>query len=97
MNWSRWLASLHKTSGVEPWSAHALRRTAATLAAETGAEPHVISALLGHRAIGGNALLSAYQRAGTRPSIGAALQRLADRVDIIVANANVMPLRRGRS
>ena len=55
VNWSRWLASLHKTSGVAPWSAHALRRTAATLAAETGAEPHVVSALLGHRAIGGNA------------------------------------------
>ena len=96
VNWSRWLASLHKTSGVEPWSAHALRRTAATFAAETGVEPHVVSALLGHRAIGGNALLSAYQRGRYSAEHRGALQRLADRVDIIVADANVMSLR-GRS
>ena len=93
VNWSRWLAGLHKKSGVAPWSAHALRRTAATMAAETGAEPHVVSVLLGHRQIGGNALLSAYQRSRYSDEHRVALQRVADRVDTIVADTNVVPLR----
>ena len=93
VNWSRWLRSIHKISGVESWSAHALRRTAATMAAETGAEPHVVQAILGHRAIGG-VLQSLYQQSRYLPEHAAALQRLADRIDAIVMSVdNIVALR----
>ena len=84
VNWSRWLARIHATSGVNPWSAHALRRTAATFCAELGTPPHVVQAILGHRAIGGD-LQSLYQGSRYLPEHAAALQRLADRIDAIVA------------
>ena len=95
-NWSRWLAKLHVTSGVSPWSAHALRRTAATMAAELGAEPHIVEAILGHRAIG-NALQSVYQHSRYLSEHASVLQALADRIDAIVTGKdNVVRLRHAR-
>lgn len=61
INWSRWLVANEKKSGVSGWTAHALRRTAATLAGDLGAPPHVISAMLGHSNIGGQ-LLAGYNK-----------------------------------
>ena len=52
-NWSRWLKKLEEVTGVPSWSAHALRRTSATLAGDLGAPPHVISVMLGHSNVGG--------------------------------------------
>ena len=65
INWSRWLVASEKRSGVSGWSAHALRRTAATLAGDLGAPPHVISAMLGHSNIGGQ-LLAGYNKSRYR-------------------------------
>ena len=87
VNWSRWLARMHATSGVKAWSAHALRRTAATFSAELGAQPHVVQAILGHRAIGGD-LQSLYQQSRYLPEHAAALQKLADRIDAIVEGSD---------
>ena len=63
------------------------------LAAELGAQPHVVQAILGHRAIGGD-LQSLYQQSRYLPEHAAALQRLADRIDAIVGGEdNVVQLR----
>jgi integrase len=52
-DWSRWSAQIKRRLGFEA-TPHALRRTSATLAGDLGHPPHVVSALLGHRAIGGD-------------------------------------------
>ena len=92
-NWDRWLKLVARETGVGGWSAHALRRTAATLAADLGAEPHVISVLLGHKNVGGQ-LTATYSKSRYRREHAEALQRLADQVDAIKAGiSNVTPLR----
>ena len=52
-NWTRWSAQMERRLGFEV-TPHALRRTTATLAGDLGHPPHVVSALLGHRDIGGD-------------------------------------------
>lgn len=92
-NWDRWLKINAKSTGVSGWSAHSLRRTAATMAADLGAEPHVISTLLGHKNIGGH-LTAVYSKSRYRKEHAEALQRLADQIDAIAANIdNVVTLR----
>jgi integrase len=97
VNWSRWLKAMHSAkTAIAPWSAHALRRTCATMAAELGAEPHVVSAVLGHRSIGGD-LQSKYQRSRYAPEHAHALQLVADRIDaIVVGNDNVVAITKRR-
>jgi integrase len=51
-NWPRRCSLMAKRLGFHV-TPHALRRTCATLAGDCGVAPHVIAALLGHRAIGG--------------------------------------------
>ena len=92
-NWDRWLKLLSRKTGVSGWSAHTLRRTAATLAADLGAEPHVISILLGHKNVGGQ-LTAGYSKSRYRREHAEALQRLADHVDAIERSvSNVTPLK----
>jgi integrase len=75
------------------WSAHTLRRTAATFAADIGTEPHVISVLLGHKNVGGQ-LTASYSKSRYRSEHAEALQRLADQVDAIAHDgSNVTSLR----
>jgi integrase len=93
-NWDRWLKLLSRETGVSGWSAHTLRRTSATLAADLGAEPHVISVLLGHKNVGGQ-LTAGYSKSRYRREHAEALQRLADHVDAIETGvSNVTVLRR---
>lgn len=75
-NWPRWSARLKKRLGFEV-APHALRRTCSTLAGDLGHPPHVISALLGHRAIGGQ-LVSGYNQSRYAREVEAALQQVAD-------------------
>lgn len=92
-NWDRWLKSNAKSTSVSGWSAHSLRRTAATMAADLGTEPHVISTLLGHKNIGGQ-LTATYSKSRYRREHAHALQRLADKIDLVAAGAdNVVSLR----
>jgi integrase len=93
-NWDRWLKKLGEKTGVSGWSAHSLRRTTATLAADLGAEPHVVSVVLGHKNVGGQ-LTATYSKSRYRPEHATALQRVADYVDAIeVGQPNISVLRR---
>lgn len=83
-NWDRWLKHLAPKTGVSGWSAHALRRTAATLAADRGAEPHIVSIILGHKNIGGQ-LTAGYSKSRYRSEHAEALQRLANHIGYLMA------------
>ena len=78
-NWDRWTKLVSAASGVHDWDRHTLRRTTATMAGELGAPPHIISALLGHRNIGGQ-LTAGYSKARYTDEVGDFLQRIADRL-----------------
>jgi integrase len=86
INWPRWSARMEKGLGfgVTP---HALRRTCATLAGDLGQPPHVVSALLGHRSIGG-ALHAGYNQSRYRAEVATALQMVADLLDELEAGEN---------
>jgi integrase len=88
-NWPRWskwaerrLGFIRANGGdITP---HALRRTCATLAGDLGVAPHVVSALLGHRSIGGS-LLAGYNQSRYTREVGVALQMVADLLDNLAA------------
>jgi len=75
-NWPRWSARMKKRLGFDV-SPHALRRTCATLAGDLGQPPHVVSALLGHRSIGGS-LHAGYNQSRYRAEVAHALRGVAD-------------------
>lgn len=79
-NWDRWLKGNAEKTGVAGWSAHALRRTAATLAGEIGAPPHIVSVMLGHTNVGGQ-LVSGYNKSRYVSEHAEFLQKLADHLD----------------
>ncbi|WP_394730005.1 tyrosine-type recombinase/integrase [Altererythrobacter sp. GH1-8] len=83
-NWDRWLKATAKKSSVKNWSAHALRRTTATLAGDLGAPPHVVSAILGHANIGGQ-LVAGYNKSRYLTEQSETLQKVADFIDKITA------------
>jgi integrase len=83
-NWDRWLKATAKKSGVSGWSAHALRRTTATLAGDLGAPPHLVSVILGHANLGGQ-LVAGYNKSRYQAEHAKVLQEVADCIDQIVA------------
>lgn len=85
INWSRWLRGNAERCAVVGWSAHALRRTAATIAGDLGAPPHVISAMLGHCNIGGQ-LIAGYNKSRYREEHAALMQQIGNRVDRIMTS-----------
>jgi integrase len=93
-NWPRWSAQLEKKIGVASVTPHALRRTAATLAGDLGCAPHVISALLGHRAIGGS-LIAGYNKSRFTPEVADILQQVGGLLTSLEAvQDNVVAMRR---
>lgn len=62
VNWDRWLKRISDKAKVWNWSAHDLRRTAATFIADLGFAPHIVSIVLGHKNIGGQ-LVATYNKA----------------------------------
>jgi integrase len=90
-NWTTWCRRV-ETKLRFRFTIHSLRRTCATLAGDVGAEPHVISALLGHR-IGGS-LLARYAKSKYLPEVANALQLIADRLDALEVGGNVVALPR---
>jgi integrase len=78
-NWDRWTKSIASVSSVAGWDRHTLRRTTATMVGQLGAPPHVISALLGHRNIGGH-LTAGYSKARYTEEVAHFLQLVADRL-----------------
>jgi integrase len=83
-HWDRWLKANTKKSGISGWSAHALRRTTATLAGDLGAPPHVVSVILGHANLGGH-LVAGYNKSRYETEHAEILQRVADWVDQLTA------------
>lgn len=79
-NWDRWLKACATKSGVSGWSAHALRRTTATMAGDLGAAPHIVSVILGHTNIGGQ-LVAGYNKSRYQAEHAKVLQDVADRID----------------
>jgi integrase len=95
-NWPRWSAKMEKAICVGSATPHDLRRTTATLAGNLGCAPHVISALLGHRAIGG-ALIAGYNKSRFTPEVADALQRIGDLLESLEAGRdNVVALNSAR-
>jgi integrase len=93
INWPRWSARLKLRAGFDV-TPHAMRRTCATLAGDLGHPPHVVSALLGHRSIGGS-LHAGYNQSRYQPEVADALQTVADFLDAMVrGDCNVVPMRR---
>jgi integrase len=92
-NWDRWSKRAYKRTGTSGWTRHDLRRTCATLAAELGAAPHIVSILLGHKNPENNQLLGIYNKSRYRQQHAAALQMVADRLEAIEAgHDNVIAL-----
>jgi integrase len=92
-NWPRWSARIGPRLGFEV-TPHALRRTCATLAGDLGHPPHVVSALLGHRTIGGG-LHAGYNQSRYRAEVADALQMVADLLDALAAGEdNIVAIRK---
>lgn len=65
---------------------HALRRTAATIAGDLGAPPHVIAAMLGHSNIGGQ-LIAGYNKSRYGEEHAAIMQKIADQIEELAKDA----------
>jgi integrase len=92
-NWPRWSARMESQLGFHV-TPHALRRTCATFAGDLGHPPHVVSALLGHRSIGGN-LHDGYNQSRYRPEVADALQMVADLLDALAEGQdNIVAIRK---
>ena len=88
-NWDRWLKATTAKTGITGWSAHALRRTTATLAGDLGAPPHIVSVILGHSNVGGQ-LVAGYNQSTYGCEHQQMLQNVADKLDVIEARVRQM-------
>jgi integrase len=90
-NWSKWTRDMKARLGIDV-TPHAFRRTFKTMLGEVGAPPYVGSAALGHAP--GDATASAYDKATYFAERVEYVGRLADRLDVLEADSNVVPLPR---
>jgi integrase len=86
-NWDRLLKALARETGISGWSPHTLRRTTATIAGNLGAEPHLVSVVLGHKNIGGQ-LTASYSKSRYRQGHAAALQGVSDHLQMLELRNN---------
>lgn len=82
VNWDRWLKTVSPKANVFKWSAHDLRRTAATLVGNLGFPPHIASVVLGHSNIGGQ-LLADYNKSFYFDDHKRAIDALGDKIENI--------------
>jgi integrase len=80
---------------VKPWTNHDLRRTVATLMAESGVAPHIVEAVLNHVSGHRHGVAGIYNRATYSAEKAAALTLWADKLLEIVEGTRraVIPLR----
>jgi integrase len=90
-NWPKWTREMKARLGINV-TPHAFRRTFKTMLGEVGAPPYVGSAALGHAP--GDATASAYDKATYFAERVEYVGRLADRLDVLEAGRNVVPLPR---
>jgi integrase len=91
--WSQCKKALDARCGVEAWTHHDLRRSAATALADAGTPPHVVEAILGHQY--GSRVARTYNRARHVNEMKTALAMWADRIRSQVEGGErkVVPLR----
>lgn len=82
VNWDRWLKTVSPKANVFKWSAHDLRRTAATLVGNLGFPPHIASVVLGHSNIGGQ-LLADYNKSFYFDDHKRAIDAIGDKIENI--------------
>jgi integrase len=85
-NWDGVTKAIHAKTGTGNWHRHDLRRTGATMLGEMGELPDIVEAALNHVSIR-SPLAATYNRSRYRPQVAAALQRLANALDSIEADA----------
>ena len=90
-NWPKWSREMKARLGIDA-TPHAFRRTFKTMLGEVGAPPYVGSAALGHAP--GDTTASAYDKATFFVERVEYVGRLADRLDVLQADGNVVPLPR---
>jgi integrase len=98
--WSKAKAALDLACGVQGWTLHDLRRTAATRMAETGVLPHVIEAVLNHVSGHKSGVAGIYNRSTYETEKRAALDTLASYIATVIAKsegANVSSLKRRKA
>ena len=82
LNWDRETKAIQSQSGTSGWQRHDLRRTGATMLGNLGIVPAITEAALNHAAV--HSRLSAnYNKSTYRPQVAAALQVLADRLEML--------------
>ena len=94
--WSRAKAALDVACGVDGWTLHDLRRTAATRMADLGVQPHVIEAVLNHVSGHKAGVAGIYNRSTYGAEKRAALDLWSNHLAVVVAQAggaNVTRLR----
>jgi integrase len=98
-HWDRVTKQIYKLSGTTGWHRHDIRRTAATFMGELGVAPHIIEVCLGHTlrtSSDGSTvgrIAATYNRSRYRAEHADALQRLADELDRIGEDTNIIRLR----
>jgi integrase len=95
--WSKGKTPLDAACGVQGWTLHDLRRTAATGMADLGVLPHVIEAVLNHVSGHKAGVAGIYNRSTYATEKRAALDRWASHIRVIIAQsegANVTRLAR---
>ena len=93
---SRWVNRAQKAFGLEPWSAHDLRRTVITHLAELGVAPIVAGHVANHRSTTkAGVTLAVYSQHTYEPEKRQALELWADRLQAIISGmgAVIVPLR----
>jgi integrase len=73
---------------MEPWTLHDLRRTAATMMADLGIQPHIIEATLNHASGHKDGVAGIYNRAKYETEMQVALSRWGRRVNEIVGEGS---------
>lgn len=90
-NWPKWTRQKKTELGIDV-TPHAFRRTFKTMLGEVGAPPYVGSAALGHAP--GDPATNAYDKATYFAERVEYVARLAERLEVLVAGKNVVPLPR---
>jgi integrase len=94
--WSHGKLALDTACGVQDWTVHDLRRTAATRMADLGVQPHIIEALLNHVSGHKAGVAGIYNRSTYAAEKRAALDAWANHLKVLLAQAsgaNVVGLR----
>jgi len=86
-NWADAKARLDQHVAIAPWRLHDIRRSCATGMTELGVQPHHIEAILNHQSGHKQGIAGTYNRAKYTDAVREGLQRWADHIERITAQA----------